>query len=101
MERKQKGETEIRERRKRGKKSCMIVLILSLRGRRKQTDKETIKKRWIVIFSSTCRLLGNGEREREKKKEEHIWFAGLQASEQKKENDDPAAAPSTSSSDSL
>lgn len=65
-----KREKKIRER---GKQSSMIVLILSLPGRRRRTDKETIKKRWIVIFSSTCRLLDNRERER-RKEERKTYF---------------------------
>lgn len=95
MKKNQKGKRKL-EKEEEGKN--MIVLILSLPGRRR-TDKETIKKRWIVIVSSTCRLLDN--RESKKKRRKKNTFPLLIFRPWSKEKVDPAAAPSTFSSDSL
>lgn len=82
----------------------MIVLILSLPGRRKQTDKEERdnKERMDCYIFKHPRA-SEQARERKKKREEKTYFlrrsSGLGAKRKQKLVDvDPAAAPSTVSS---
>lgn len=71
-----KGEKEIWEEQEKVKKSTSIVLILSLLGGRKQTDKEERdnKERMdCYIFKHPWASEQEREREKEEKRRKNIW----------------------------